>query len=337
MRGLGYLGRFLLYNPVLALTAAWVIVARRRGGIGRARTATRGSEAQDATGGTGALVGEDLAAAALRRIGLPVVAGYLAYVVLVGGDFKQTFRFIVPVLPLVAILLDAAVSRRVATSLDAPASGRVAGAPVSPWLGRVIGVGRVPVVLLIAVLLNSGLQIPASADWVGRRANDLVRREACGLYLKSIAAPDDVLAIQSAGIIPYYSELPTLDMWGITNAHIAHKRIPDMGRGGRRIGHEKHDDDWVLAQNPTYFIDQFRFVTTQPMPDLIEQVFPPPDAREIARRYDPHSVPLRLDLGQGPREYWFNYISLKNELRPRRSAFPRNEATPARRSPDRES
>ncbi len=301
LRGLAYVGRFLLYNPVLTLTAVWAVAAtlaaRRQRGAGDAPSLAR---TRAGHGAPSTAPGDDRVASALQWIGVPVLLGYLAYVVLVGGDFKQTFRFIVPVLPLGAILLDNAVSRHAA-----------AGAREGSFLGRIARGRRVPAFLLLGVFLNAAVQIPTSSDWVGRRTYDLVRRKACGLYLKSIAAPGDVLAIHSAGIIPYYSELPTIDMWGITNAHIAHLRLPDMGRGDRLIGHEKQDDGWVLSQNPTYFVDQIHVITTRPVPDLVERLFPTPAGREIARRYVPHSVPLQLDLGHGLREYWFNYIALR--------------------------
>jgi arabinofuranosyltransferase len=289
IRGFGYLGRFLLYNPVLTLMTAMMIWPNRA--IPAAPRRPSGIESSDPVH-------------TLRWIGIAVITGYLAYVICVGGDFKETFRFIVPVLPLWAILLDATVSRRGWW----PLAARVAPS------GRSRRASMVPAAVLLAVFLNGGLQIPlSSADWVGRRTHDLVRRKACGLYLKSIASPGQALAIHSAGIIPYYSELPTIDMWGVTNLHIAHQRMPDMGRSGNRIGHEKEDYPWVFAQNPTYFVDQYHVITTRPVPELLERLFPTETGRAIARRYEPHSVPLRLDLGEGLREYWFNYIELKRE------------------------
>jgi len=283
LRGLEYLGGFLLVNPVLTIVSIVAIAGpawRRRRGLAV------------------------LPASALSSIGMTVLAGYLLYVVVIGGDFKKTSRFILPVLPLWAVMLEAALSRWAWTRAG-HAAGRGRGR-LSRWA---------PAIVLLALLANGAAQIPYTLGWVKTRTYDLRRRKACGLYLKSVAAPHEVLAIHSAGIIPYYCELPTIDMWGITNLHIGHKKMPDMGRSGRLPGHEKEDYPWVFAQNPDYYVDKWFVITRRPVPDLLERVFSTPGSQPIAERYEPRGVALQLDLGEGLREYWFNYLELRKEHR----------------------
>lgn len=44
---------------------------------------------------------------------------------------------------------------------------------------------------------------------------------AIGRYLKENAKPGDKLALIDAGLMPYYSELEVLDVWGLCNKEVA--------------------------------------------------------------------------------------------------------------------
>ena len=76
-------------------------------------------------------------------------------------------------------------------------------------------------------------------------------REA-GFFLKTEGRPDAVLAINTAGIIPYYSKLKTIDMLGLTDAHIASAAVENFGAGP--AGHEKGDGGYVLQRRPDFIV-----------------------------------------------------------------------------------
>jgi len=57
-----------------------------------------------------------------------------------------------------------------------------------------------------------------------------------------------LIAVNAAGCFPYVSRLPSLDMLGLNDFHIAHHRPPDMGEGP--IGHELGDGSYVLSRKP---------------------------------------------------------------------------------------
>jgi hypothetical protein len=76
-----------------------------------------------------------------------------------------------------------------------------------------------------------------------------------------MARPGAVLATNTAGTIPYYSGLRTIDMLGLNDVHIAHRNMP-MGKG--LAGHEKWDAAYVLAQHPDYI--QFGSATGNNLP-----------------------------------------------------------------------
>jgi hypothetical protein len=73
-----------------------------------------------------------------------------------------------------------------------------------------------------------------------------------GLFLKAEGRPDAVLAINTAGIIPYYSKLKTIDMLGLTDAHIASAAVENFGSGP--AGHEKGDGGYVLQRRPDFIV-----------------------------------------------------------------------------------
>lgn len=272
--GLDYEWKFLTSNPVLLLLTLWAIY---RGIIGRRKDGQAGPK---------------LATDPLFTTAGIVVLGYLLYVISVGGDFKATFRFIVPVLPLWAILVDGAISR----------NGWPLGALRQWRFGQFV-----PWVVLLAIVLSSMSSIPKFRQWAEERSWDLQRRTLCGKYLASYADPGDTLAIHSAGIIPFYSGLETIDMWGLSDLHIAHRKMPDKGR--RFVpGHFKVDDGYAFARQPTYFVDEQLFVSERPVQDLARRVF---RGSRFLDRYETRNVPL--DLSDVPRSapLYFNFVELK--------------------------
>lgn len=257
LRGAGYVGRFLLGHPATALLSVAALWSLRSGRMPRPRPAV--------------------------AVPLTVLLGYLGYVVLVGGDFKSTWRFVLPVLPLWSLLL-------------------------AVWAAPVLGRARRAGWILVAVAaLNLLPTLPGTLSWSRERARDLERRIVCGRWLRDHARPDALLAIHSVGIVPYVSGLRTLDMWGLTDAHIGRRHMPDMGRS-RPQGHEKHDYAYVLSREPDYILPRgWQMVTSEPVPDLAAVVFADfegveaPDGAYVAR-----AVPLPPTADGESR--WFNFL-----------------------------
>lgn len=52
--------------------------------------------------------------------------------------------------------------------------------------------------------------------------------------------------------MPYYSQRRTLDMFGLTDEHIAH--LPPIGGARRQAGHEKFAPDYVLDRRPDLIV-----------------------------------------------------------------------------------
>jgi hypothetical protein len=79
------------------------------------------------------------------------------------------------------------------------------------------------------------------------------RAEAVGTLLRrSFTEEDPLVAVDAAGAIPYYSQLRSLDMLGLNDAHISRRRTALFGRGLQ--GHELGDGSYVLEREPDIVI-----------------------------------------------------------------------------------
>jgi hypothetical protein len=159
---------------------------------------------------------------------------YIAYIALVGGDFKGTGRFVIPILAPLSVL---------------------AVESIFVWLeedgGEILRKG-VAVVALGCAIPGLG-QMSDFAEhfhrtWLGQRA--------VAEFLGSQDWPEAEyeLAIHGAGIIPYYSGLRSLDLWGLNDAHIAQAESEDFGSG--RAGHERSDYAYALSRAPLLILPE---------------------------------------------------------------------------------
>jgi hypothetical protein len=161
------------------------------------------------------------------------VGSFAVYIVLVGGDCMPAFRFFAPIAPLICLLAAEGVVRL----------SRKRGAS-NPRPGMTV--------ILTAVLVGASLFTTFSRSGLRRSiVDDTVAHygRIVGMKLKEMARPDAVIATNTGGTIPYYSGLKTIDMLGMNDLHIAHRKVP-MGAG--RAGHEKSDGDYVFARSPDY-------------------------------------------------------------------------------------
>jgi hypothetical protein len=168
------------------------------------------------------------------------LVAYLFFIVYVGGDHMDDFRFFVPILPLVFLL---AQEGMIELSRLLKRWGR-------PFL----------VLALLGLALSNIVQdyYGAAVLWWGD-AKDQIRllkdgtfhpervydRARVGLWLKENADPDMVVAVEDCGMIPYYSDLVTIDMFGLMDTHLA--RLKGMM-------HHKFDASYVLQRRPDLVI-----------------------------------------------------------------------------------
>lgn len=203
-----------------------------------------------------------------RTLAWCLVLGQAASIVYTGADHFAEMRFFVPMVPLLLVLAIPGArwvaeriarggpggGRRVAEQLansgpgadqaeDPPGRG-----PMSDPRGWMAS-GALLAAALISLVVSffyGGVGYDSSL-----RYGPVIARHwaVIGEWLGREAKPTDLLATPVAGAIPYVSDLRTLDMQGLTDRTIAHKKA---GLGGRYKDHEKWDLDYVLGRNPDW-------------------------------------------------------------------------------------
>lgn len=199
----------------------------------------------------------------------------LAYVAMIGGDFLDLYRFLVPTFPLVFglalhrayALLECADGLHRATALPQG----VRGLPRAlTWFD---GAERFPrarwfqLALSVAFLVWYGHNQVALAQRatlvseVGRREHGIEplgwtatyakRWAATGRWLGAHSKAGDWLAVGAAGAMPFYSKLPNIDTFGLCDGYVArHGTVI-----GARPGHQRFAPiDYLLRRAPTFLL-----------------------------------------------------------------------------------
>ena len=153
------------------------------------------------------------------RLAAWLCLGQLGYLVLVGGDWMPYYRFVLPVLPLLCVL----VQETLWAALERLGLAKISGQPVAiAAIALVLAVGLVPLAASAYVRKppEGSYWNPAEARWIATKATE--------------ALPADALvAVEWAGIIPYYLDQPVLDIFGLSDKRITSGEFPGtrMGRG----------------------------------------------------------------------------------------------------------
>jgi hypothetical protein len=160
---------------------------------------------------------------------LALVGAYCAWIVSIGGDVYAFHRFVVPVVPLLAILVALAAERllgarpRLATAVFAVV--------LAAWAGSLAG-------------------SYAYARSAGRAVDGITAiLRPIGLALRNGVPPGTHVAMVAIGSIPYFAgpDVRIVDMLGLTDAHIARAgiHVPDG-----IPSHAKYDNVYVFERRP---------------------------------------------------------------------------------------
>lgn len=161
-----------------------------------------------------------------RALAAAVVVWFL-FILLVGGDHMVGLRFLVPMIPVIMIVA-------------------LLFAHQQPTTTRKIALLLIPLLFIAARWhdphrwARAAKQQQSQKEW-----------QAVGLWLKENAPPGSCIALNPAGIIPYYSGLSSIDMLGLNDWHIARRGYRDPAL---RIGHQVGDGEYVLSKKPDYIL-----------------------------------------------------------------------------------
>jgi hypothetical protein len=200
-----------------------------------------------------------------------LVIVWFAYVAASGGDWMPYFRFLLPVVPLLyALIANGLID--LATVIAPRAGDRAA----MRWA---LACGALLVLVFSSVRAydDTSARDPSGfgSDVLPGSINVDVHRPI-GLWLRDNLPADATVAQIATGIVPYYSGLPTLDMLGVNDHHIAHqdRRIPHQP-----AGHDKEDGAYILLARPEVI---WLSVGPEAMPRSTPDDYKPPIDERIA-------------------------------------------------------
>ncbi len=166
---------------------------------------------------------------------------YLLYLWAVGGDWMIANRFFVPILPVLYLL----------SSIGFANALKIYFASTPERLVHKNKICNFSVLTISILIFSVTLGLLEYKQLIIKDENYKYEMQwsMFGKWLKTNTSPNTIIAVGPAGKIPYYSELYTIDMWGLNNEHIAKTRSKRLA-----AGHKKFDFEYVLLQNPEFII-----------------------------------------------------------------------------------
>lgn len=198
---------------------------------------------------------------------------YIAYLIAVGGDWMIANRFFVPILPILYIL---SVIGFIYALM------KVKSYYNDELKVRKAAVSAIIVMSLLLFSVTLGFLEYNQMIIKDNNARYEMQWSMFGKWLKMSVPTNTVIAVGPAGKIPYYSELYTIDMWGLNDEHIAKQNSTRL-----QAGHKKFDFEYVLSRNPEFIIGYAGF-TDEDMP-VRYQKFNAPE-----KQYECYDIVFRL-------------------------------------------
>jgi len=173
---------------------------------------------------------------------------HAAYVAKIGGDFYPGHRFLVQLIPALALLTGHVVF----------ALGDLARRPrVALWLSRARAKWALATLLGLYVagglgqLWQLGLKKGPIALEIRAWRHKVDEQRRYMLWLARHSNPEDTMCTGDIGCAGLYANLRVIDYYGVIDAVVAHRDNPTLGRG--KAGHEKTAElDYVLSRRPKY-------------------------------------------------------------------------------------
>jgi arabinofuranosyltransferase len=214
-----------------------------------------------------------------------VVAAFVVYLIKIGGDFLDLYRFMVPILPLAFCLIVSellSVGTEVATFLRSnPLFNALLSKRNGDWILRLAGSVAMCVLLFSYGQHSLWMGVrSAKADWyeiphgapkrpnsvepVAWTRNAALSWAALGRALRKHAKRGDTMALGAAGAAPFTSRLPNLDLYGLTDSWVSHHGSVV----GSRPGHQRFAPRrYIRKWKPTYLFLKRR---NSPVPEADE-------------------------------------------------------------------
>jgi hypothetical protein len=175
-----------------------------------------------------------------------IILLYGAYIIYVGGDWSVG-RFFVPMLAFVYLMIAAGIVFAV-EYIFSKSKIENRKSKIAQYVSAAISI-PLALALWFSSAYNGEYKI-----FIGGFDAALATeaRITAGKWLKENVPPGTWIAVDAAGQVPYFSELPTIDMFGINDLHIGRMPVANLGSG--TPGHEKFDLGYIIARAPKYVV-----------------------------------------------------------------------------------
>ena len=191
------------------------------------------------------LLGRIFADAKIRFIFF-VLAVYCTYLIYIGGDNLLVQRFFVPVVAFIFTLVSLGVAKVI--------SGMKTETMVKILIAFFF------VMYPLTVLMDTRTFPMLGVEGTMLHYDNM---EKAGLWLKENSLPGESVAVESAGIIPYFSGLKSYDRLGLNDPYIS--RYGKHGEGER----DRSDENYIMwTLRPNYLIDAFPTLEKRQKPDI---------------------------------------------------------------------
>jgi len=182
-------------------------------------------------------------------IATSLVITHWALIVLLGGDWMPNFRLLLPTLPFIFIILSVSLVGKLSGVAPGSASDRTdSDTSIKAGEREIAPLAGALMVILITVLSIA----PGFIHYENFKTERITVRAFVhvGRKLKEILPPNTTIACGSTGAIGYFTDLPIVDILGLTDRHIA--------RQGRIVsdqpGHLKTDGRYILNRKPALLL-----------------------------------------------------------------------------------
>ncbi len=170
-----------------------------------------------------------------------IILLFFVWIVYSGGDFMMMSRFIVPILPVIILLI---------AELTREAWQLLRGGRRSAFV--IILLALYAANNLYALSVSSPSYSTETLDSIGRLKEYRNNWTQAATVMLEMARPTDTIATSAIGIIPYYTDLPTMDLCGLIATDLdKYRRRGDSRRPGHSLSIKPES---FFSQPPQFFL-----------------------------------------------------------------------------------
>lgn len=174
---------------------------------------------------------------------------YTIYIIYVGGDYMAMYRFFVPIIPFIYILVGGIINN-LFLSISCSPKKKIIVELVFIGVIASIAVHSTP---LEKVLISKPFAQHGHFRGVQTERWHSARLSLIGRFFNEYKHnSDESIATGAIGAMSYYADIKIYGFHGLVDPLIAHKKMKNLGLG--LPGHEKSAVLYVLLKRPTYFM-----------------------------------------------------------------------------------